>query len=126
MSNRRNGTSGKEEIRSRQLPPPSSETSEVCLEQKFFDSTTTQQIGTGARALQPDRIDTSGVSPKRKLLNIKELEQIYGFKPWTIRSYCSQSKIPFIKIFSRVYFDPVAIEIWVQEHARPVKEVPLL
>jgi len=93
------------------------------MERKFFDSTTPQQIGTGTRALQPDRIDTSGANLKRKLLDIKELEQIYGFKPWTIRSYCSQGKIPYIKLFSRVYFDPVAIDAWIQEHARPVMEV---
>jgi hypothetical protein len=81
------------------------------------------QLGTDARAPQPDPIGTSGASLKRKLLDIKELEQIYGFKPWTIRSYCSQGKIPYIKLFSRVYFDPIAIDAWIQGHARPVKEV---
>jgi len=125
MVNRSDRVFGKREARSRQLQAPSNETSEVCLERKFFDSTTLQQRGTGTKTLQPDCIDTSGASLKRKLLDIKELEQIYGFKPWTIRSYCSQSKIPFIKIFSRVYFDPMAIDAWIQEHARPAKEVHL-
>jgi Helix-turn-helix domain len=50
---------------------------------------------------------------------------MYGLKHWTIRTYCSQEKIPFIKIGQRVYFDPAAIESWIQGHARPVKEVHL-
>jgi predicted DNA-binding transcriptional regulator AlpA len=74
-------------------------------------------------AIQPDPIDSSGADLKRKLLDIKELEQRYGFKRWTIRSLCSQRKIPHIKIGRRVYFDVDAIEAWLQEHARPVKEV---
>jgi predicted DNA-binding transcriptional regulator AlpA len=125
MINRSNGVSGQEEAKSGQLQPPSNQSSEVCLERKFFDSTTPQQTGTGTRALQPNLIDTAGASLKRKLLDIKELVQIYGFKTWTVRSYCSQGKIPYIKIFSRVYFDPVAIEAWIQEHVRPVKEVDI-
>jgi predicted DNA-binding transcriptional regulator AlpA len=59
----------------------------------------------------------------RKLLDINDLEEIYGFKRWTIRTYCSQGKIPFFKIGRRVFFDPVAIDAWLQGHARPVKEV---
>jgi hypothetical protein len=123
MSNSSNGPSRGKKTRTRQLQPPSIETSEVCLERKFFDSDNALQMDTDARSLLPNPIGTSGASLKRKLLNIKELEQIYGFKPWTIRSYCSQAKIPYIKIFSRVYFDPVAIDAWIQAHARPVQEV---
>jgi hypothetical protein len=125
MSNRRHGASGKEGSRTRQSQPPSSETSQACLERKVFDSATPMQPGPEARPPQPERLGASAESLKRKLLDIKEPEQIYGFKPWTIRSYCSQGKIPYIKIFSRVYFDPVAIDAWIQEHARPVKEMHL-
>jgi predicted DNA-binding transcriptional regulator AlpA len=123
MSNRSSDSSSEKRTKTTRLQPPCMETPEGGLERKFFDSTTPTHMGTGARALRPDLIDTSGASLKRKLLDIKELEQIYGFKPWTIRSYCSQGKIPYIKLFSRVYFDPVAIDAWIQEHARPVKEV---
>jgi predicted DNA-binding transcriptional regulator AlpA len=122
MSNRRDSASGKKGIRTRQLQPPSSATSEVGLERKFVDSTTPMQLSTEARAPQSDRIGTSGASLKRKLLNIEELEQIYGLKHWTIRTWCSQRRIPHLKIGRRVYFDPAAIESWIQEHARPAEE----
>jgi hypothetical protein len=60
---------------------------------------------------------------QKKLLDINDLENTYGLKRWTIRTYCSQQKIPFIKIGRRVFFDPVAIDAWIQGQARPVKEV---
>jgi Helix-turn-helix domain len=44
------------------------------------------------------------MNPEKILLNIDELCQRSGFKPWTIRGYCSQRKIPFIKLGRRVYF----------------------
>jgi predicted DNA-binding transcriptional regulator AlpA len=62
---------------------------------------------------------------QKKLLDINGLEETYGLKRWTIRTYCSQQKIPFVKLGRRVFFDLVAIDAWLQEHARPVKEVHL-
>jgi hypothetical protein len=62
---------------------------------------------------------------ERKLLSIDELVAQYGLPKWTVRSYCSQRKIPFIKIGRRVYFDPLSIEKWVQEHVQPVEEVTI-
>jgi hypothetical protein len=60
--------------------------------------------------------------PRRRLMNIDELCQEYGFKPWTIRSYCSLGKVPFVKLGRRVYFRPEDIESWLSEHFQPVKE----
>jgi predicted DNA-binding transcriptional regulator AlpA len=123
MSNHSKDASRKKETGVRQLHPPCIETPEVCLERKFFDSTTPQQMSLGSRALQPDLIDTSVAILKRKLLDIEELEQIYGLKHWTIRTWCSQRRIPHIKIGRRVYFDVDAIDAWIREHARPVQEM---
>jgi excisionase family DNA binding protein len=63
------------------------------------------------------------MSPEKPLLNINELCQWYGVKPWTIRSYCSQGKIPFIKIGRRVYFRVADIERWLEAHQQPAIEV---
>ncbi len=60
---------------------------------------------------------------ERKLLDIDELVGRYGFRKWTIRDYCSQGKIPFIKVGRRVYFRVDDIEQWLDEHAHPVAEV---
>jgi excisionase family DNA binding protein len=59
----------------------------------------------------------------RKLLTAKELSERYNIPLWTIRSYCSQRRIPHIKIGSRVYFRPEGIEAWLEEHSRPAEEV---
>jgi excisionase family DNA binding protein len=56
---------------------------------------------------------------ERRLLDIDELATRYGFPKWTIRSYCSQGKIPFVKVGRRVYFRVDEIEQWLDEHARP-------
>jgi hypothetical protein len=59
------------------------------------------------------------------LMNIDEVVAVTGMPKWTIRSYCSQRKIPFTKIGQRVYFEPDSIKRWLQEHARPVEEVKI-
>jgi predicted DNA-binding transcriptional regulator AlpA len=71
------------------------------------------------------RYTSQGPETQKKLLDITGIEETYGLKRWTVRTYCSQRKIPFIKIGRRVFFDPAAIEAWIQEHARPVKEVDI-
>jgi predicted DNA-binding transcriptional regulator AlpA len=78
-------------------------------------------------SLGEDRARSTLKGPKaqKKLLDIHELEEIYGLKHWTIRTLCSQRKIPHIKIGRRVFFDPAAIDAWLQEHVRPVKEVDI-
>jgi hypothetical protein len=69
------------------------------------------------------RYTSNGPAAPKKLLDIDGLETTYGLKRWTIRLYCSQRRIPFVKIGRRVYFDPVAIDAWILEHSRPVLEV---
>jgi excisionase family DNA binding protein len=59
----------------------------------------------------------------KRLLDINELAARYGFPKWTIRSYCSQGKIPFIKVGRRVYVRVDDIEHWLDEHAHPAVEV---
>jgi predicted DNA-binding transcriptional regulator AlpA len=81
----------------------------------------TQLSGYGASPPYPSEPPTA----QKKLLDIDGLETMYGLKRWTIRLYCSQRRIPFVKIGRRVYFDPVAIDAWIQEHSRPVREVDL-
>jgi predicted DNA-binding transcriptional regulator AlpA len=71
------------------------------------------------------RFTSRGPKAQKKLLDIKELEEIYGLKHWTIRTLCSQRKIPHLKLGRRVFFDPAAIDAWLQEHVRPVKEVDI-
>jgi predicted DNA-binding transcriptional regulator AlpA len=71
------------------------------------------------------RYTSNRPAAQKKLLDIDDLREIYGFKRWTIRTYCSQEKIPFIKIGRRVFFDPAAIDAWIKEHTRPVREVDL-
>jgi hypothetical protein len=60
---------------------------------------------------------------ERRLIDLKELCQRYPFKPWTVRTYCCQARIPHIKIGRRVYFHVDAIEDWLKEHERPAQEV---
>lgn len=60
-----------------------------------------------------------------KLLDIDELTARYGLRKWTIRSYCSQGKIPHVKLGRRVYFRVQDIETWLEKHARPAREVSI-
>jgi predicted DNA-binding transcriptional regulator AlpA len=66
-----------------------------------------------------------GPTAQKKLLDIHELEEIYGLKHWTVRTLCSQGKVSTVKIGRRVFFDPAAIDAWIAEHARPVRAVDL-
>jgi len=79
----------------------------------------------GSVSEEVTRYTSNGPAAQKKLLDIDDLGEIYGFKHWTIRTYCSQGKIPFIKIGRRVFFDPAAIDAWINEHTRPVREVDL-
>lgn len=57
------------------------------------------------------------------LLDFKQLCERYPFRPWTVRSYCSQGKIPHVKIGRKVFFRMEEIEQWLDEHAKPAEEV---
>lgn len=125
MSPRNNGAALPGDAGPLRRPSPLIEVAGDCLERKVVDGAVPAQMGAGLRARQPALVDTAAVSPRRKLINIQELEETYGFKRWTIRTYCSQRRVPFVKIGRRVFFDPAAIEAWIKEHERPVSEVPI-
>jgi excisionase family DNA binding protein len=57
------------------------------------------------------------------LIDFQQLCAQYPLKPWTVRSYCSQGKIPFVKIGRKVYFRVEDIEAWLDEHTKPALEV---
>jgi hypothetical protein len=61
--------------------------------------------------------------PKRNIITFDELCERYPFKPWTVREYCSQQRIPHLKVGRRVYFDVLKIEAWLEKHEKPVAEV---
>jgi excisionase family DNA binding protein len=56
------------------------------------------------------------------LLDFKQLCERYPFKPWTVRTYCSQGKIPFVKIGRKVFFRIEEIERWLDQQARPARD----
>jgi excisionase family DNA binding protein len=57
------------------------------------------------------------------MLTIHELCTKYSLRPWTVRQYCSQRRIPHVKVGRKVLFKVEEIERWLAEHARPVVEV---
>jgi excisionase family DNA binding protein len=60
---------------------------------------------------------------QQKLIDIDTLCARYSFRKCTIRSYCSQKRIPHIKVGKKVLFSPEAVEKWLEEHTQPVEEV---
>jgi hypothetical protein len=60
---------------------------------------------------------------EKRWLSFDELLERYPFKPWTVRTYCSQGKIPHVKVGRRVYFCVETIEKWLQDQARAIEEV---
>jgi hypothetical protein len=60
---------------------------------------------------------------ERRIIDFNELCERYPLRPWTVRTYCSQGKIPHLKIGRRVYFDVLAIDRWFKEHEKPAVEV---
>jgi hypothetical protein len=59
------------------------------------------------------------------LLDFKQFCERYPFRPWTVRSYCSQGKIPHLKIGRKVFFRVEEIERWLDERAKPLYEARL-
>jgi len=53
----------------------------------------------------------------KSLLNTEQTAQLLGIKAWTLRSWVSQRKIPYVKLGRLVRFDEEAIRAFVQENA---------
>jgi len=51
------------------------------------------------------------------LLTTEQTAQLLGIKAWTLRSWVSQRKIPFIKLGRLVRFDEEAIRAFIQDNA---------
>ncbi|MCD4786108.1 MAG: helix-turn-helix domain-containing protein [Candidatus Eremiobacteraeota bacterium] len=55
----------------------------------------------------------SRLPERQKLWGLEETAEYLGLKPDTIRKFCSQQKIPHIKLGSRCRFEPGRIKKWV-------------
>jgi predicted DNA-binding transcriptional regulator AlpA len=56
------------------------------------------------------------------LLDFQQLCTRYPLKPFTVRAYCSQGKIPYVKIGRKVFFRVEEIEQWLDQQARPARD----
>ena len=63
------------------------------------------------------------MTPEKRLLDIRELCERYGFKAWTVRTWCSQQRIPHVKLGRKVMFRVEDIETWFDGHTKPAEEV---
>ena len=59
---------------------------------------------------------------EKRLLNKCQLAEYLGLKVYTIDSWVSQRRVPFIKLGKCVRFDPDEIELWLKE--RKVEPIP--
>jgi excisionase family DNA binding protein len=62
-----------------------------------------------------------GIMNKR-LVNKKELAQYLNLSIYTIDAWVSQNRIPFVKMGSRVLFDLVEIDKWIEKQKVASKE----
>lgn len=51
----------------------------------------------------------------QKLLSIKEASEYLGLKVPTLYKYVCSKKIPYVKLGSRVLFDPEKLTIWIEK-----------
>jgi excisionase family DNA binding protein len=55
--------------------------------------------------------------PEPVMLTFYELCAKYNLRPWTVRQYCSQRRIPHVKVGRKVLFRVEDIERWLQAQA---------
>ena len=58
-----------------------------------------------------------------KLIKIEEAGKILSVKPWTLRSWVSERRIPFIKVGRLVRFDEERLKEWIQENSFEVGQM---
>jgi excisionase family DNA binding protein len=51
------------------------------------------------------------------MLTIHELCARYSLRPWTVRQYCSQRRIPHVEVGRKVLFSVEEIEQWLKGQA---------
>ena len=61
---------------------------------------------------------------ERMLLTAREVADVTGFSEGTIRHFCSERRIPFIRISARcVRFERNALEAWIASLAVPADSI---
>ena len=62
-------------------------------------------------------------SPANRLLDIEAVASWLGISPHTLYKMVSQRRIPYVKVGSRVKFDPLKLEDWIkQQTVMPMPE----
>ena len=54
-------------------------------------------------------------SPANRLLDIEAVASWLGISPHTLYKMVSQRRIPYVKVGSRVKFDPFKLEDWIKQ-----------
>src|SRR5919197_4690126 len=52
-------------------------------------------------------------------IDIRELCFKHSLRFWTVRTWCSQGRMPHVKIGRKVLFDVAEIEKWLKDHSPP-------
>jgi excisionase family DNA binding protein len=70
------------------------------------------------RAMSPTHTHIKGgIMSQPVMLTIHELCARYSLRPWTVRQYCSQRRIPHVKVGRKVLFNVEEIEQWLKAQA---------
>ncbi|NIQ14728.1 MAG: helix-turn-helix domain-containing protein, partial [Candidatus Dadabacteria bacterium] len=53
----------------------------------------------------------------KKLLNLRELSEIYSIPLSTLRRWASERRFPLLKVSNRILVSPQAFEEWLEQHS---------
>ena len=68
-------------------------------------------------------MSASKLPPPSRLLDIEAVASWLGISPHTLYKMVSQRRIPYVKVGSRVKFDPLKLEDWIkQQTVMPMPE----
>lgn len=59
--------------------------------------------------------------PAAALLTAEQAAEYLNISLWTLRQWCSQRRIPCIKLGRAVRFDPVSLAAYVAAHTQPAE-----
>jgi len=68
------------------------------------------------RLLGRANVAKSSETSLEKLLTTDEAANFLGVKSWTVRSWCCERRIPFVKVGRLVRFDRKRLERWILEN----------